>query len=128
MASKTKKPTTEKKVEVPEKESIPLEKVENDSIIVAPESLHDIHLEAKRIDSQMKLAAMQLKPLKERLEDFHGVHGILVDSTGTILSTFKTQNKKKGDCFDFDAFIAEHPDLWQKYQKKEKLMRVFLLK
>lgn len=125
MASKKK---MEKKVVVRASEMIPLEKVENESIIQAPDSLYDIHKEAKRLDSQVKLAVMQLLPLKQRLEDFHGVHGILVDSMGVIMSTFKTQNKKRGDTFDFDAFIVEHPDLYQKFQKKEKLMRVFLLK
>jgi hypothetical protein len=111
-------------------EAISVDLVRNESKIYVSPSIYGKYRKAKLLDSMVKENERFLTKIKVELKEFMGDHGILVDARGVPLVTWQTQQKPRHQNFDFDSFIRDYPDLFDKYSYKypTNQSRVFRLK
>lgn len=107
-----------------------VENTRNESKIYVSPSIYTKYRKAKLLDNLIKENERSLAKIKDELKEFMGDNGILADARGVPLVTWQTQTKQRHLRFDFEAFIEDHPQLYDKYDAKypDNLSRVFRLK
>lgn len=111
-------------------EAITIEHTRNEAKIYTSPSIYTKWRKAKLLDAMVKENEKFLTTIKGEIKEFMEDHGILVDGRGVPLVTWQIQKKPRNQNFDFEAFINDYPDLYEKYAYKhpDNLMRVFRLK